>query len=324
MKKKQLWSILIAAVIFVAVGVTSVFTHRIANNVFSESFSNILSDDSSYTFPDEDYIAVVEVNGTIQAQSQESLFESSAAYRHADTMDYIDVLMEDDRNTGILLYVDSPGGAVYESEELYNKIRMYSDKTKRPVWTYMAHYAASGGYMTSVASDYICANQNTVTGSIGVIMSGYDMSGLYEKLGIRHISITSGANKDSSRMTPEQIEIYQSQVDECYESFVEKVASGRKMEVDQVKQLADGRTYTASQALANGLIDEISSYEDMREKMKSSLKTDTIFESQLANTDTWFSSFFSNVRSLVPKSESQILLETADQLESGVLMYYAE
>ena len=70
----------------------------------------------------------------------------------------------------------------------------------------MAHYAASGGYMTSVTGDKIYANKNTVTGSIGVIMSGYDMSGLYEKLGIRYVSITSGVNKDSSKLTDEQVE----------------------------------------------------------------------------------------------------------------------
>src|SRR5699024_10424797 len=176
-------------------------------------------------------------------------------------------LMEDSNNKGILLYVDSPGGTVYESEELYLKLKEYKETTDRPVWDYMAHYAASGGYMVSMAADRIYANPNTVTGSIGVIMSGYDLTGLYEKLGIRYVSITSGENKDSSQLTDEQIAIYQTQVDEYYNKFVGIVSEGRSMSEDDVKALADGRTYTAKQAQENGLIDEISLYEDMKDAM---------------------------------------------------------
>ncbi len=75
-------------------------------------------------------------------------------------MEYVDELMDDENNKGILLYVDSPGGAVYESEELYDKLMEYKKITKQPIWTYMAHYAASGGYMASVSSDKIYANKS--------------------------------------------------------------------------------------------------------------------------------------------------------------------
>lgn len=187
-------------------------------------------------------------------------------------MNYIDELMDDSNNKGILLYVDSPGGTVYESEELYQKLKEYKETTKRPIWDYMAHYAASGGYMVSMASDKIYANSNTTTGSIGVIMSGYDMSGLYKKLGIRYVSITSGKNKDSSKFTDEQIAIYQDQINEAYEEFVNIVADGRDMSVEDVKKLADGRTYTAKQAKNNDLIDEISLYPDMKDAMSKNLE----------------------------------------------------
>ena len=94
------------------------------------------------------------------------------------------------------------------------------------------------------------------------------------------------------------------------------------MDIEEVKQLADGRTYTATQALDNGLIDEISSYDAMREKMSSTLKTDVFYE---PSTETNFiTDLFSHIQNLIPKSESQVLLETANELESGVLMYYAE
>ena len=104
------------------------------------------------------------------------------------------------------------------------------------------------------------------------------MSGLYEKLGIRYISITSGENKDSSQMTDEQIAIYQGQVDEYYNKFVGIVSEGRGMTEEEVKALADGRVYTANQALNNGLIDEIGLYEDMTRAMSSELGVYEFYE----------------------------------------------
>ena len=186
----------------------------------------------------------------------------------------------------------------------------------------MAHYAASGGYMVSMASDKIYANSNTTTGSIGVIMSGYDMSGLYKKLGIRYVSITSGKNKDSSKFTDEQIAIYQDQINEAYEEFVNIVADGRDMSVEDVKKLADGRTYTAKQAKNNGLIDEISLYPDMKDAMSKKLGTSTFYV--MESDEGFLQSLFSKAESLVPKSEAQVLTETAKSVESGVPMYYAE
>lgn len=323
MKKKQITGLLIAGLLFAAIGVISVFTNAAADKLMDKLSGELLGSDMTFFPPEEDYIAVVDVKGTISQQTSTSILtDQGSSYQHDTTMEYIDELMDDDNNKGILLYVDSPGGAVYESEELYNKLMEYKKETKRSIYTYMAHYAASGGYMASVASDKIYANQNTVTGSIGVIMSGYDLTGLYKKLGIRYVSITSGKNKDSSRLTKEQQEIYQSQVDECYETFVSKVAKGRKMSEKQVKKLADGRTYTANQAKKNGLIDEIRSYDDMKNEMSKKLKTDEFYEPE--SKVSLLSELFAKANALVPKSEAQVLKETADDCESGGLMYYAE
>ena len=148
------------------------------------------------------------------------------------------------------------------------------------------------------------------------------MSGLYEKLGIRYFSITSGENKDSSQMTEEQIAIYQSQVDECYESFVEKVAKGRNMSEKEVKKLADGRTYTAKQAKANGLIDEIALYDDVKNEMSKEMGIDEFYKPE--SKTSVFSQFLQGMYKMIPKSEAQVLKETADNTESGVLLYYAE
>lgn len=322
MKKKQIVGLVIAAVLFIAVGVSSVLTNTFSQKILNETVSGALTEVQETDAPMEDYIGLIRVEGTIQEQTQTGMFEIPSGYQHMDTLNDIDRMMYDENNKGILLYVDSPGGTVYESVELYEKLQEYREYTGQPVWVYMAHYAASGGYMISMASDVIYANPNTTTGSIGVIMAGYDMTGLYEKLGIRYVSITSGENKDSSQFTDEQIALYQEQVDECYEDFVNKVAEGRGMSENEVKELADGRTYTAKQALKNGLIDEISLYDDMVMDMEDSLGVYQLYEPEYSYG--MLASFFSRVESLVPKSEAQILTDTAAELESGVPMYYAE
>ena len=322
MNKKQIGGLIIAAVLFIAVGVSSVLTNTFSERMLADSMEQILTDSVGFDPPSDDYIAVVRVEGTIQEQTAAGMFDVPVGYQHITTLDYIDNLMGDGNNRGILLYVDSPGGTVYESEELYLKLKEYKEQTGRPVWEYMAHYAASGGYLISMAADKIYANPNTTTGSIGVIMSGFDMTGLCEKLGIRYVSITSGDFKDSSKMTDEQIAVYQEQVDEYYNKFVGIVAEGRGMAEEDVKTLADGRVYTANQALENGLVDEISLYEDMTAAMSSELGAYEFYEPE--SEISFFSSLFAKVESVIPKSEAQILTETAADMESGVPMYYAE
>lgn len=324
MNKKQIIGMTVAAALFIIIGVSSVISNTFSQKSLEKSMEEVISLTGGLDFdaPIKDYIAVVDVVGTIQEQVETGIFDTPAGYQHVTTLEYIDELIDDSNNKGILLYVDSPGGTVYESEELYMKLEEYKEKTGRPVWDYMAHYAASGGYMVSMPSDRIYANPNTVTGSIGVIMSGYDLTGLYEKLGMRYISITSGKNKDSSQMTEEQIAIYQSQVDECYESFVKKVSDGRNMPVEEVKKLADGRTYTAKQAKENGLIDEIGTYDDMKAEMSQELGTSEFYQPK--SKVSMLNELFSGVSALIPKSEAQVLKETAEEKESGVLMYYAE
>ena len=325
MNKKQIIGLVVACVLFIVTGVTSVLTNVVSEKMIgnnTKQLEELLAGDVTFDAPLNPYIAVVEVKGTIQEQVETDMFTMPVDYQHTTTMEYIDQLIEDENNKGILLYVDSPGGTVYESEELYLKLLEYKEATGYPVWAYMAHYAASGGYMVSMAADKIYANSNTTTGSIGVIMSGYDLTGLYEKLGIEYVSITSGENKDSSRMNDTQIEIYQSQVDECYERFVDIVEAGRGMSEKEVKKLADGRTYTAKQALKNGLIDKIALYDDMKHEMMKELDVYDMYE--LEASDNVFASLFAKAKALVPKSEAQILKETAAEMESGVLMYYAE
>lgn len=213
------------------------------------------------------YIGILHVEGTITTSSS-----SSDTYQQSWLLRQIDYMKGDTSNRGIMLYVNSPGGSVYASDELYLKLKEYKEETGRPVYSYFAETAASGGYYIAAGSDKITANRNCTTGSIGVYLGPIiDASGLLDKVGVKADIVKSGANKAMGNsyqpLTEEQRAIYQEYVNESYEQFVDIVAEGRGMDVAAVKQIADGRVYTAKQAKANGLIDEISSFEDAKDAM---------------------------------------------------------
>lgn len=213
----------------------------------------------------EDHIGVLYIEGTIM--------EGDTTYNHAYALDAIDGMMENDDNKGLMLYVNTPGGGVYESDELYLKIKEYQDMTERPVYAYLGSQATSGGYYISAPADKIAANRNCWTGSIGVTMGNlYDISGLLSKYGISVTTITSGANKAMGDMTApltdEQKQILQSLVDEAYDQFVGIVAEGRNLDEAYVRSISDGRLYTAKQAQSVHLIDDIvETYDDAIDDM---------------------------------------------------------
>lgn len=182
----------------------------------------------------------------------------------------------------MILYIDSPGGGVYESDELYLKLKEYQDSTGRPYYAVMGSMAASGGYYISAPADQIYANRNTWTGSIGVTMGTfYDLSGFLDRYGVKAETITAGRNKAMGEMTAplteEQRQILQSLVDEAYEQFTGIVAEGRELSLAETKTLADGRIYTAKQALKLGLLDRLGS--------KDEAFTDMIKAYQLNNVE---------------------------------------
>jgi len=216
---------------------------------------------------DEDYIGVLEVHGTMYGDG------SDLNYNQDWLLERINQMMNDKYNRGLMLSIDTPGGEVYAIDELYLKIKAYQDTTGRPVYAYMESMAASGGYYIAAPAERIFANRNCWTGSIGVTAGTiYDISGFLEDMGVKTVTITAGDNKAMGSavdpLTKEQREIYQSLVDEAYEQFVHVVATGRDMKIKRVKELADGRIYTAKQAKENGLIDEISTRDEAIAAMK--------------------------------------------------------
>lgn len=321
MNKKQILGLIIAVLCFVFVGASNVLVRHVANK--QDALATMKKMDKPVT----DYIGVLDISGTIQASAETSMFSATTGYNHKLLMDSVDDMMSDPRNQGLLLNLDTPGGTVYEADELYLKIMEYKKETGRPVYAYMHSYAASGGYYLAMAADEIYANRNTLTGSIGVIVSTYDMSELYAKLGIKEVNITSGKNKamgsPGTPMTEEQLGIYQAYVDEAYNQFVDIIVKGRNLSREKVLELADGRIYSAAQALDLDLIDGISGYEDYISMITDDFNNNITFY-QPSEELSYFSMLFGKLQSLVPKSESQVLKELADSTESGVLMYYAK
>ena len=191
----------------------------------------------------------------------------------------------------------------------------------------MASQACSGGYYISMAADKIYANRNTWTGSIGVIISSTNLKGLYDKLGIKEIDITSGTNKAMGSpgidMTEEHRKILQSLVDEAYEQFAGVVAEGRKMDINTVKPIADGRIYSAKQALDLGLIDNVDSYENMQQNMLDTVGKDVEIFTPESKANI-LSSLFEKAESLKVKSDAQVISEHLEKESNGGLMYYAE
>ena len=274
------------------------------------------------------YVGVLVVNGEIGSSS-----DAGATYQHGWILNRIREMKKDELNEGILLYVNSPGGSVFETDELYTELTGYQKKTKRPDYAYFDEQAASGGYYIAAGSDKIIANKLCTTGSIGVYMGPViDSSKLLTKLGVSVEYIKSGRNKAMGNpftpLTREQREIYQSQIDEYYDRFVKIVAKGRNLPVDTVCEIADGRSYSAKQALANHLVDEIGNYSKAKKIMKKECGVDQFVILQYqpkASFWDYFTQLCDTFRRYVDaqgKSETQKTLEYL--MENGGHVFYYE
>jgi len=203
---------------------------------------------SRFAFGDK--IAVVEVRGVITESS--GIIEEIHQYQ------------EDEGVKAIILRIDSPGGGVGPSQEIYREISKV--KMKKKVITSMGSVAASGGYYIACASDRIVANPGTITGSIGVIMEFTNIEELFKKIGIKGVVIKSGEHKDIGspfrEMTSDEKKIVQDAIDNVHQQFIEAVANGRKMDREKVAQIADGRILTGEQAKQLGLVDDMGNLQD--------------------------------------------------------------
>jgi protease-4 len=173
---------------------------------------------------------------------------------------------KDDRVRALIVRINSPGGTITASDVLYHEILDFKVRRKVPVIAAIMDVGASGGYYAALAADTIVANPTTVTGSIGVVMVTVNAQGLLEKIGVAPITIKSGPMKDAGSpfrsLTEPERAVFQSIIDEMYGRFVGLIVQSRKLPEDRVRALADGRVYTADQALRLGLVDRIGYLED--------------------------------------------------------------
>ncbi|MBO4235634.1 MAG: signal peptide peptidase SppA [Firmicutes bacterium] len=216
-----------------------------------------------------DYVGVLYLEGTI------SDGVSGDGYSQGWILERIAQMTEDKNNRGIMLHVNTPGGSAYATSEVYKALLDYKEETGNPIYVYMGQQATSGGYYVAMAADKIYANEECWTGSIGVVVGTlYDFSELFEKYGIKATNIVSGANKDmgsyAKPLTEEQVAILQSLVDDSFGRFVKAVVDGRGLSDAAVRKLADGRIYTAAQALEGGLIDAVGSLDEALTDMVNS------------------------------------------------------
>ncbi len=204
-------------------------------------------------------IGVIEIEGPI-ADTKEA-------------MEDVVKFKEDDSIKGVILRINSPGGAVGPTQEIYSEIKKL--KQLKKVYVSMGSVCASGGYYLAVTGDKVFASPSTITGSIGVIMEQAVVEDLMKKIGVEANAIKSGALKDTGtpfRKMREDEKIYlQGIIDSIHEQFVNDVAEGRKMPVDRAKQLADGRIYTGLQAKEMGLIDSIGTFYDVVDDLQKEI-----------------------------------------------------
>ena len=166
----------------------------------------------------------------------------------------------------IVVRLETPGGGVAASQEIYEKVRKISEESEKPIIASMGGVAASGGYYIALGADTILANPGTATGSIGVIMTYPIIGELMDKLGVQYETIKSGNFKDSGSLfrdlTDQERIYFQDLIDDLHSQFIAVVASERNMPYAQAEQLANGQVYSGKQAVASGLIDVLGTFED--------------------------------------------------------------
>jgi protease-4 len=247
----------------------------------------------------EDTIAVVRLEGVIM-----------------DTRyltDKLKTLDDNEKVKGIILEINSPGGAVAPTQQLYLRIM----KMHKPVYAVMETVAASGGYYTAAACDKVYALDSTITGSIGVIMEYTNFRGLMDKFGVESVVIKSGKMKDvpspTRELTEEEQKYLQGNINDFYEQFLRDILKRRKIDEKKLRELADGRVFSGRQAKSLGLIDVTGTREDAEDAMKKQLDMPDI------KVEEFYQPEQSLLKSLMSKAKS---LAATEGVDGGIYYLY--
>lgn len=252
-----------------------------------------------------DRIVIIEASGTIMPPFTERI------------IGMVEDARDDDNVKGVVLVIDSPGGLVADSHQIYHRLKQLTEK--KPVYVAMKRIAASGGvYIAMGAGENgkIFAEPTTWTGSIGVIIPRYDLSALADKLGVKSDSLTTGPFKDSLNMfkplSDADRDLWGAIMDDSFERFVAIVADGRKgLDVETVRtKLATGQVFTANQALENGLIDEIAFDDEVVVKLQEDLGLSKVRVVKYTFTPTVLDILLGNVEARDPEVFWQKAMES--------------
>lgn len=309
MKTKQLISIIIACILILVIGFAGVRE------------SGFFGGKEKYV---GSYISVIWISGTIGETSYD-IYGNETSLSTFAICDYMDQIAADRHNKGLFIEIDSPGGSVYDSDKIYQAIMEYKEKTGRPVVAACLSTMCSGAYYIACAADEIYAERTADVGSIGVYIQMMDVSELAQKLGVKVDYIKSSENKAMGNiynaMTEEQREIYQSVIDEHYERFLDIVQTARGYDRTTLRQIADGRSYTATQGLNNGLIDGIMEYDDVLVMFEDRLGVYTLMAPEVAEEDIISAILHSLPGGLFGKNETEQLEELLEK-HNGKAMYH--
>jgi len=239
----------------IVIGVIIVISFCVAFGFMGLMFVGVMSGDSDFNISGMGgNIGIVEVFGAI----------NETVGRRA--IDELEEWGDDNSIQAIVVHVNSPGGGVAISQEIYDTMNRIRDKTNKPIVVSMASVAASGGYYIACAADRVVANPGTITGSIGVIFQFNTYGELLDKVGVGTETIKSGELKDvgnpSRSMTKKEELMLKSVVMDSYEQFIEVVADGRGKDPEEIYPLADGSIYTGQQAYNLGLVDTLGGFNE--------------------------------------------------------------
>lgn len=308
MSKKRIIAIILAVVIVLG-GIVMSSISAVFSSLFDEQATSKMDPFTEKVEKEGNSskrIAHLTLDGQIAEGTGGGMF-GGGGYNHEAFLKQLENVKNDDTVKGMLLSVNTPGGGTYPSDEIYQKIKEIKQKDKK-IYVHMGSMAASGGYYISAPADKIYAAPQTMTGSIGVIMSSVDYSELQEKIGVKENVIKSGDHKDllsSSRaMTSEEKDILQSVLDDSFDRFVNIVKDGRDMSESKVRELADGRIYSAQQAEDNGLIDEIGYEDETLKAMKKDMKAKDAEVFEYSEEGSFFSSF-SNAKASIAQFKNE-------------------
>ncbi|MFB5088108.1 signal peptide peptidase SppA [Psychrobacillus sp. PGGUH221] len=274
------WFAILGASVLLAV---SIFVNTLSSafstdwTAMMEEFASVSSSEFYETVIEEgnmnERVALLTVNGVIQDTGSTGSLFATETYNHQFFLEQLEQAKTDESVKAIVLQVNSPGGGVVESAQIYKEIREIQEEAGKPVYVSMGSMAASGGYYISASADKIFVNKETITGSIGVIMQSVNYGKLAEKYGVEFVTIKSGPFKDimspSREMTEEERELLQVMLNDSYEDFVDIIEQGRNMTEAEVKKVADGRIVNGRQAVEAGLADEIGFIEDVIQAIKT-------------------------------------------------------